>query len=125
MQLVGDAAGQTARQFGALLERDARNGDERQHVGGAHARVSAVVVAHVDELRGAFDTGKGRLEHGFGLADEGHHRAVGRLAGVHVEQFDPFDRLDGRGNFVNYGLVASLAEVGNAFYDTFLHIRKF
>ena len=125
MQLVGNAARQSARQLGTLLERDARNGDERQHVGGAHARMGAVVIAHVDKFRGAFHTGKGSLEHGFGLADEGHHHTVGRLAGVHVEQLDPFDRLDGRGNLVNYSLVASLAEIGNAFYDTFLHIRKF
>ena len=125
MQLVGNAARQSARQFGTLLERDARNGDERQHVGSAHARMGTVVIAHVDKFRGALHTGKGSLEHGFGLADEGHHRTVGRLAGVHIEQLDPFDRLDGRGNLVNYGLVASLAEIGNAFYDTFLHIRKF
>lgn len=32
--------------------------------------------------------GKSGLDDRFGFADEGHDRAVGRLAGIHVEQFD-------------------------------------
>ena len=65
-QFVGDAAGQRAGQLGALLECDARDGDQREDVGGTHARVCPLVVAHVDQFGGAPDSGEGRLDDRFG-----------------------------------------------------------
>ena len=121
-QLVGDAACQRARQIGALLERDARDGDQRQHVGGAHAGVGAVVAAHVDQLRRPLHAPEGRLDHRFGFTHEGDDRAVGRLARIDVEQLDALDRLDRRRNLADYSLVAPLAEVGDALHDTFCHM---
>ena len=65
-QLVGDAAGQRTRQLGALLERDARDRDQREDIRGSHARVGTLVVAHVDQFGGAPDSGEGRLDDRFG-----------------------------------------------------------
>ena len=120
-QFVGDAPGQLPRQGGTLLERDARNGDQRQDIRRAHAGVSPLVVAHVDPFGGPFHTGEGRFDHRLGTPDEGHHRTVGRLARVDVEHLDLGGRFDGLHDLPNHLFVASLAEVGNALHDTFLH----
>ena len=120
-QFVGDTPGQRARQFGALRKRDARNRYQRQHVGGPHAGMRPLVAAHIDQFGRPLHPGKSGLDDRFGFADEGHDRAVGRLAGVHVEQFDAPGGLDGRGDLPDHGLIASLAEIGNAFNDSLGH----
>ena len=120
-QFVGDTPGQRARQFGALRKRDARNRYQRQHVGGPYAGMRPLVAAHVDQFGRPLHPGKSGLDDRFGFADEGHDRAVGRLAGIHVEQFDAPGGLDGRGDLPDHGLIASLAEIGNAFNDSLGH----
>ena len=114
-QLAGDALGQLAGQGGALFERDAGDGNQGQHVGGAHAGMRAVVVAHVDQLGSLAHAAERRLDHRFRLADEGHDRTVGRLARIDVEQFDALHGFDGRRDLADDVLVAALAEVGHAF----------
>ena len=121
VQFVGDALGQLARQRGALLERDARDGDQRQHVGGAHAGVRPLVFAHVDQLGGPLHALERRLDDRLGRPDEGYDRAVGRLARIDVEQLDPSGSLDRLGNLRNDMLVAALTEVGDTLYDSFFH----
>ncbi len=82
-----------------------------------------MVLAHVDQLGGPLHALKRRLDHRFGFADEGHDRAVGRLARIDIQKFHSIDRLDRIGDLPDDGLVASLAKVGNALYDSFFHIR--
>ncbi len=124
-QLVGDALGQLARHSGALVERDARDGDQRQHVAGAHARMRSLVLAHVDKLRCTAYGGQRRLHDGLGFADEGHDRAVGRFARIDVEQFDALGFFDHFGDLPYDLLIASLAEIGDAFDDSFLHDKSY
>ena len=80
-----------------------------------------LVVAHVDALGGALHPGEGRLDHRFGASDKGYNRTVRSLARIHVEDLDVGGRLDGLDDLPDHLLVASLAEVGNALHDTFLH----
>ena len=81
----------------------------------------ALVTAHVDQLGSPPDPCESGLDDRFGFADEGDDRAVGRLAGVHIEQFHAAGRLDGRGNLSDHVFIASLAEIGDAFDDSVCH----
>ena len=121
VQFAGDAFGQVTGQRRALFQRNPRNRDQRQDVRGAHARVRPLVAAHVDQLRGPLHAGKGRSDNRFGVADEGYDRAVGRLARIHIKHLHAARRLDGRHDLSDHLLVASLAEIGHALHDTFLH----
>jgi len=121
-QFAGDAFGQPARQRGALLERDARNGNERQDVGGPHAGVRPFVAAHVDQFGRPFHPGESRLDDLLGRADEGDDRAVRRFARIDVQDLHaarPLDRFDDPADHL---LVASLAEIGDALHDSLFHI---
>ena len=125
VQLVGDTPGKPACKLGTLLERNARNGDQGQHIGGTHAGMRPLVVAHVDHLGGLLHSGESGFQHRLGFADEGDHRTVGRLARIHVEQLDAARRLDCVGDLLDDCLVASLAEIGDALYDTFFHLVRY
>ena len=57
----------------------------------------------------------------FRVADESDDRAVGRFAGVHVQQLHAPGRLDGRGDLPDHVPVASLAEIGDALDDAICH----
>ena len=91
--------------------------DERHHVHGAHARVLALVGAHVDH--------RDRRPHGFkngGLERFGfpHHRddaAVVVLIPLAVEKLDPLPAPERPDDFFDLLQVAPLAEVGDAFDD--------
>ena len=82
----------------------------------------AVVLRHVDQFGGLLHPFEGGLDDRLGLADESYDRTVGRLARVDVEQFDALDGFDRRRDLPDDVLVAALAEIGHAFYDTFFHI---
>ncbi len=47
-------------------------------------------------------------------AGKGHDRSVGGLAGIHVEEGDPIDRLDPAGDLANGLRAPAFAEVGDA-----------
>ena len=52
------------------------------------------VFPHVDEREGDLGGVERGLHHGGGVAHEGEHRAVGRGAGVHVQQHRAGRRAD-------------------------------
>ncbi len=87
-QFVGHTLGQLAGEFGTFLQGDTADWDERAHIGCAHAGVSTVVIAHVDELGGAPYALECSLDHGLRLADESHDRTVGGLTRVDIKKFD-------------------------------------
>ncbi len=120
-QLIGDALGEVARQGGALLQGNARNGNQRKHVGSPHTRMSPLVVPHVDELGGALHPLESRFDDRFGRTDESDDRAVGGFAGVDVQHLDAARLPDGRGNLPDDLPIAPLAEIGDALYDSLLH----
>ena len=113
--------GQRAGYFGALFEGDARHRNNRQHVRRPDARVRSLVMTHVDDLRSLLHAAESRLGHRFGFAHESHHRPVGRLAGVYVQQFDALHGGDGVGYLLDDTHVAPLAEVGDTFHKPFVH----
>ena len=82
--------------------RHARDGNEGHHIGGADARVRALVLVQVDQLRGLADAAQRRFAHTFAGAHKRDHRTV--VVGVHllIEQIDfrPGEhRLDDRLDF--------------------------
>ena len=83
-QFGGDALCQLAGQGGTLLEGDASHGNERQHVGGTHARMGSVVLTHIDELTGLAHTTEGSLHHLVGRTDKGDNGTVGSLTWVYI-----------------------------------------
>ena len=79
-----------------------------------------VVPAHVDELLSLCGAAEGRFSYLLRPADKGHHRAVGRLPRVHVQDLHPFDGRYGIHDGVYFRPVAPLAEVRDTF-DYSLH----
>ena len=94
-QLPGHTVPQAAGQLGAVLHAHPFHGHEGHHVRGPHARMGAVLLAHVDDLGGFRDAGKGPGQHRLGLAHEGDHRAVGVSPRIHVQDFDTGHGGDG------------------------------
>ena len=84
------------------------------NVGGTHARVCSVVLAHVDYLRGFFNSPESGFDHGFRFAHKGHYGAVGGLARVYIKQTNAGNGLDDVGYFFDYVHVAAFAEIGHA-----------
>ena len=74
-----------------------------------------MMLPHVYQSLGLFRSAESRFYDRTGLAYEGYDRAVGRLTGVDIEDFDPLDGGDGCGDAVYYLAVASFAVVGDAF----------
>ena len=79
---VSHALAEALRQFHAVVHGQFRNRDEWHHVRGAHARVGALVLAHVDELVRLGDQLERPFEDGFRFADKGDHGAVGVAIGA-------------------------------------------
>ena len=122
MQFVGNPPGQLPRQRGTLLERNARDGHQRQHVRGTHAGMGSLMMPHVDPLGRGLHPGKGRLDDRLGFSDEGYDRTVRRLARIDIEHLHASGRLDRRNDLPDHLLVASLAEIGDALHDSFFHL---
>ena len=117
------AFGYAAGKFGAFFEGYACHGHEGQHVGGAAARMGSVVHSHIDEFLSLFGSLERCFANCFGAAGEGDHGAVGSLARVHVKHLHSLAfrtaclgyRIDYP---VDYGFVASFAEIGDAFNNS-------
>ena len=105
----------------ALLHGHAFDGDEGYDVGGADARVRALMLGEIDEGDGLFH----RAERGFGdrggRPDEGENAAVMIDIGFAIEQHDSGDRSDGCGDRVDFRGVASFRKVRNTFNQLSRH----
>src|ERR1019366_114372 len=109
-----------ASEHDALLQLDVGNGNERNDVGRTDARVHALLSGEIDQLYSFAGSAYRRLNHGPGLARDGHDGAV--VVGVHrpIEQPHPghphrgYDRLDATG-------ISTLREIGNALDNRFFH----
>ena len=99
----------------AFLQSDARYGNQRQDVGGAAARMGAVVLAHIYQFLGLGGAAEGGFADGVGLADECYYCAVSGFARVDIQDLDAFHACDCGGYGIDYLAVASLAEIGDAF----------
>ena len=82
--------------------------------------MGTVVLAHVDYLGGFFYTAECGLHYCLRRPDKCNHCTVGCLAGVHVEHRYPFNAFYSIYNCLDFLLVAPLAEVGYALYDSLL-----
>jgi len=69
LEAAGDFCTDVAGHGHAVLEGDAVNGNEGDDVGGPHARVSALVMGEVDQLRSLAGAADGGLLNGFPLAN--------------------------------------------------------
>src|SRR4029077_2182650 len=105
-----------ARDGDTVLNGHALNGDKRNHVGGADARMCALMLGEVDQLRGLAYAANRRLGNGFAIADNGYDAPV--MVGIHlaIQQRDA-GNFHGVDNGVNYGFVAAFREIGNAFNE--------
>ena len=114
-QLGFDSLGQCARPFGARLEPGARERNQRHDVGGAEARMDALVAGNVDVLLGGRDTAEGALGHGGGRTDEGVDGAV--VVGIAVDraQIDAGHRANGIRDGVDHVLSTAFGNVRYTF----------
>ena len=88
-QLLADPPAQPPGQLDAVLHGGTLHRHEGADVGGAHARVLALVLGHVDQLGRLADQPEGGLDDGVRRPGEGDHRAVGGRAGIDVQQHRP------------------------------------
>ena len=123
LEFAADPLADRPRDRGAIVHRHAGDRDERADVGGAHPRVGAVVLAHVEDLRCLGDGLERPLGHGVWVPHEGDHRAVGVRPRVHVEQAHPRDGLDGVRDLLDLGSVPPFGEIRNALDDALIHPR--
>ena len=113
-ELGGDPPGKLLRRLDAGRRVLRAQRDERDDVGGAEARVRALVLVEVDELGCLLDGAERRLGDRPLVADEGHDAAVVRRVALHVEQADALDAAHGGGDLLDHLGPATLAEVGDA-----------
>ncbi len=112
-----------ARHGYAVFDRHAVNGDKRNDIGRAHARVRALVLGEVDQLGGLAYSANGGFLNGFALADQGDDAAV--VVGIHlaVEEIDAGD-FHGFDNGIDFGLVAAFGKIRNTFNQSIGHGRR-
>ena len=114
VEFFADPLAQPFGHLDAVLHGGALDRDQRADVGGAHPGMGPGVLGHVDQLSRLGDGPEGGLFHRLGRADEGDHGAVGRGAGVDIQEHGPLHRLDLGGDRVDHAAVPPLAEVRHA-----------
>ena len=115
LELAPHPLRQPAGPFGGLLHGDSGDRHQGADVGGAHPRVRPTVLAHVDQVGGSGNGPERGLDHRSRLSGEGHHRAVGGLAGIDVKERRPFNRLDAGGNLPHDVEIPSRTEIRHTF----------
>ena len=94
---------------------------QRTYIYRPETRVCPLVLAHVYQLTGFFDKPEGRLNYRLRLPDKSDHRAVGGLAGVHIQQFYTLYGFYLRCNGIYYRLITAFADIGHTFNELFFH----
>ena len=91
---------------------DRNEGDD---IRGAHAGMSSLVLAKIDQLGGFAHPADGSFLDGVAVANDRDDAAI--VVGIHfaIQQIDTID-FHGIDDGVDFGFVASLREVGDAFY---------
>src|SRR2546427_13279044 len=107
----------------AVVQRDAADRDERDHVGRADAGMLASVGGKVDSVEGLFSRPKCGFADGFGRSDEGQDAAVVIGVALAVQHDDAGDSLNGVDQRVNGLGLPAFAEVGDAL-DKTIHDRS-
>ena len=96
LKSLPDLLAHMTRHGDAILDGHAINRNERHHVGRAHARMRALMLGQINQLRGLAHAANRRFLDRLPLADQRDHAAV--VVGIHlaIEQIDAVDlhRLD-------------------------------
>ena len=119
-----DFAAHFFREHDAILDGDAFDGNERDHVGCAEPRMRAGVAREIDQLGGFADAAQRRLGDVLGFAGERDHAAIVVRVAFAVEQEDAGNFAHGRDDGVHFGGIAAFGEIRNAF-DEALHGYSF
>ena len=106
--------GEPAREPDAVLQRRVPDGNERDDVGRAHARVLSLVLREIDPLQGDPHGSERRLEGSLGRRHECEHRPVVRGVGLDVEELHIGYAREGGPERVESLLIPALGKVGNA-----------
>jgi hypothetical protein len=113
-QLLADPFTEPLGQLDAVLHRGTLHGNEGADIGGAHARVLALVLRHVDQLGGLSDQPEGSLDHRVGRPGKGDHRPVGSHTRIDIEQHRALGVGDLGRDGVDDGPVPAFADVRHA-----------
>src|SRR3989338_8860657 len=89
-------------------------GNERDHVSGADARVFAAVAVEIDERHGLTVRAHRRLFNAAGRSHKGDYRAVVVRVHVSVQEMNPCDTSNHPGNPFHLQRITAFAEVGYA-----------
>src|SRR6185503_2694339 len=116
LERAPDASAEGASEYDAILHGCSFQWNERNDVGGAHARVLARVLRQVDQLARLRDAGERRVHRPFDGDDEGDDGAIVREIGGHIEHDDAIYGSDGVANGGDYFRTAAFRKIGNAFH---------
>ena len=106
IQFVGDTTSEVAGHFGGLFEGNAADRNQRADVSSAHARVCAMMAAHVDKLSSFPDATECSFLNRFGIAYESYYSPVGGFAGVYIKKTHAFYRFNRIGNLFDNSAIA-------------------
>ena len=115
-----DFAAHFFREHDAILDGDAFDGDERDHIGCAKPRMGSGVAREVDQLGGFADAAQRSLRDALGFSDKRDHAAIVVRVAFTVEEEDAGNLAHGRDDGFHFGGIAALGEIRNAF-DEALH----
>jgi hypothetical protein len=99
---------------GAIFQRSALEGNERDHVRGAHARMDSVVTPQINALHGGGDPAQGGFGYRLWCAGKSDHGAV--MVGVHLraQQHNIGDGTNGLPDRVESFGVAAFGKIRDA-----------
>ena len=80
-----------------------------------------MMLAHVYERSGSFDSHKSSFNDALGGSGHRHHRTVRCLTGIHIEKLDAFHLADTLGNSLNDFGPPAFTEIGHTLNDSVIH----
>ena len=117
LEALPDFRAHMLRHGHTVFKRDAVDGNERHHIGRAHAGVRALMLRKVQQLRRLTHAADDRFLNRFALAHQRDDAAV--VIGIHfaVEQVNVV-ALHGCDDGIDFGLIPAFGEIRNTFDES-------
>jgi hypothetical protein len=91
LQFIADAFSQLLCAGNRFFPVDVADWNKWANIGRPHARVRAFVFAHINQFRRFLNPAKRAFHRGFRAPNKSYNGAVGRYAGINIQQRHPVD----------------------------------
>src|SRR5437879_256012 len=110
-KLVPDSFARLVGQRHAIFDRDAADGNKRQHVSSANARMLASMISQIDQLRRSANRAKRSLDDHLRRSDECYYRTIVICVDMPIENYHSAHRLNRASDLFDHFRLAAFAEV--------------